>query len=204
MSADIMAVVADQRVLPVLRTGSAEEAVERALDVLDAGMSVVELTATTPDWAMALRDVRERSPAASVGLGTVTDATTARAAIEAGAAFLVSPWPSSEVRQVADVAQVQFIEGAFSPHEVAAGAMRGPVKIFPAHAVGPEYVRSMLQLLPKALLVPTGGIALEEVPVWVEAGAVAVGVGGDLFKGDLTSRLADLRSRLTYTQEWNT
>lgn len=203
MSPDIMAVVAHQRVLPVLRTASAAEAVKAAFEVTEVGLSVVELTATTPDWSAALREVHEGSPATSVGLGTVTDEATARAAVEEGAAFLVSPWPSSEVRRVADAAKVVFIEGAFSPREVAAAARWGPVKIFPAHAVGPDYVRSMRQLLPTALFVPTGGIALEDVPEWIEAGAVAVGVGGDLFKGDLTRRLADLRGRLADKQEWN-
>jgi 2-dehydro-3-deoxyphosphogluconate aldolase / (4S)-4-hydroxy-2-oxoglutarate aldolase len=201
MSPDIMALVAHQRVLPVLRTASAAEAVKAAFEVTEAGLSVVELTATTPDWAAALREVREGSPATSVGLGTVTDEATARTAVETGAAFLVSPWSSSEVRRVADAAKVVSIEGAFSPREVAASARWGPVKIFPAHSVGPDYVRSMRQLLPKALFVPTGGISLEDVPEWIEAGAVAVGVGSDLFRGDLTRRLADLRARLADLQE---
>ncbi len=201
MSPNVEAVLADQVVLPVLRTDSAEQAVIRALSLIDVGMSLVELTATTPDWSMALREVCERSPDTIVGLGTVTDQKTARLAIEAGASFLVSPWPSAEVREVASAADVLFIEGAFSPGEVAAVAKRGIVKVFPAHVVGPDYVRGIRQLLPDATLVPSGGIPLEDVPLWVGAGAFAVGVGSDLFSGDMPGRLAEVRSRLKNHQE---
>ncbi len=201
MSTDIEAALAHQVVLPVLRTDSAAQAVTRSFSLIEAGMSLVELTATIPDWSTALREVCERSPGTIVGLGTVTDQTTARSAIEAGASFLVSPWPSAEVREVARAADVLFIEGAFSPGEVAAVAERGIVKVFPAHVVGPEYLRGIGQLLPDATLVPSGGIPLEDVPMWVDAGAFAVGVGSDLFSGDLPGRLADVRSRLKNKQE---
>lgn len=201
MSQSVVAALAGQRVLPVLRTPSADEAVEAALSVIDVGLTVVELTATTPDWATALRKVRKNRPGSIVGVGTVTDPTTASVAMEAGASFVVSPWPSAGVRAVADAADVPFIEGALSPGEVAAAAQRGPAKVFPAHALGPDYLRSLRQLLPEAALVPTGGIALEDVPSWLAAGAVAVGVGSDLLSGDLPGRLVDVLGRIEVEKE---
>jgi 2-dehydro-3-deoxyphosphogluconate aldolase/(4S)-4-hydroxy-2-oxoglutarate aldolase len=156
---------------------------------------VVELTATTACWAEALHAVRAEPSAAAVGLGTVVDAETASAAMAAGAAFLVSPWAAPAVREVAESAGVPFLEGALSPTEIAAAAARGPVKVFPASSVGPEHLRALRPLLPAAILVPTGGIRLEDVPTWLAAGAYAVGVGADLLAGDLTERLAALRAR---------
>ena len=201
MSQSLTDALARQRVLPVVRAASAGEAVEAALVVTDAGLTMVELTATTPDWAVAVGRVRDKRPHTMIGLGTVTDAATASAAIGAGASFLVSPWPSPEVREVVGAAGIPFLEGAFSPGEVAASARRGPVKVFPAHALGPAYIRSLRQLLPTAVLVPTGGIALDEVPSWLDAGAHAVGVGSDLWMGDLSSRLARVLDPLVVEQE---
>ncbi len=195
MSREFTDELRQQCVLPVVRTASAGEAVEAALTLIDAGLTMLELTATTPDWETALVRVRDRWPHATIGLGTVTDADTARAAIEAGASFLVSPWPSPEVREFARTAGISFVEGAFSPGEVAAGVRHGPVKVFPAHALGPAYLRSLRQLLPTAMLIPTGGIALEDVPAWLDAGALAVGVGSDLWAGDTASRLAKVLQR---------
>lgn len=180
-----------QRVLPVLRTATAGEAVTAALGAVAAGLTVVELTATTPGWAQALARVRAERPGALVGIGTVTSADLAREAVDGGAAFLVSPWPVPAARAVAQAAGIAFVEGAFTPAEVADGASRGPVKVFPAHLGGPAYLRSLRQVLPDAVFVPTGGIALDDVPAWLAAGAHAVGVGGDLFRdGDAAARLA--------------
>jgi 2-dehydro-3-deoxyphosphogluconate aldolase / (4S)-4-hydroxy-2-oxoglutarate aldolase len=176
--------LAEQRVLPVLRTATVDQAVAAAGTAVDAGLTVVELTATTPGWAEALAQVRRDRPDAVVGVGTVTSVETAQTALDGGAAFLVSPWPAADVRGPAREAGVVFVEGAFSPAEVAAGAARGPVKVFPAHVGGPTYLRSLRQVLPDAVLVPTGGIALADVPAWLAAGAHAVGVGSDLFAGD--------------------
>jgi 2-dehydro-3-deoxyphosphogluconate aldolase/(4S)-4-hydroxy-2-oxoglutarate aldolase len=181
---DLLQRLADQRVLPVLRTATVSEAVTAAVTAIDAGLSVVELTATTPGWAEALAGVRRDRPDAVVGVGTVTSAALAGEALAGGAAFLVSPWPAAAVRDPAREAGVPFVEGAFTPAEVAAGAARGPVKVFPAHVGGPTYLRSLRQVLPDAVLVPTGGIKLADVPAWLAAGAHAVGVGSDLFAGD--------------------
>jgi len=190
----VLAGIGRQRVLPVLRLASAGQAVAAARTVLAAGLSVLELTATTSDWAAALQAVRAEPAATAVGLGTVTDAETARAAVSAGAAFLVSPWAAPAVREVADAAGVPLLEGALTPTEVAAAAARGPVKIFPASSVGPDHLRALRPVLPGAVLVPTGGIRLEEVPTWLAAGAYAVGVGTDLLAGDLAKRLVALHS----------
>jgi 2-dehydro-3-deoxyphosphogluconate aldolase / (4S)-4-hydroxy-2-oxoglutarate aldolase len=172
--------IAAARVLPVLRTAEAAEAARAAETLLGAGLEVVELTATIPGWADALGGLRRAYPAAVLGAGTVTTAADARRAIDAGADFLVSPYPAEEVRAVA--AGTVFLEGGFTPGEIAGAAGRGIAKLFPAHVGGPGYLRSILAVLPSARIVPTGGIALAEVPGYLAAGAYAVGVGSDLLR----------------------
>lgn len=162
---------------------------------------VVELTATTPDWPRVLPQVRRALAGAAsasgadghvesaahglggrvvIGLGTVTDGRTAEEAVRAGAGFLVSPFPAPEVRAVADAAGIPFIEGGYTPGELAASTRAGVAKLFPAAWVGPGYLRSVLEVLPGALVIPTGGIAVDRVGDWLAAGAYAVGVGGGL------------------------
>lgn len=181
-NAEIEQAIATARVLPVLRTADAAGAVRAAETLLEAGLGVVELTATTPGWAGALRDLRRARPGAVLGAGTVTTAEDARRAVEAGADFLVSPYPAEAVRAFASETGTVFLEGGFTPAEVAAASARGIAKLFPAHAGGPAYLRSILAVLPGARIVPTGGIGLSEVRDYLDAGAYAVGVGSDLVK----------------------
>jgi 2-dehydro-3-deoxyphosphogluconate aldolase / (4S)-4-hydroxy-2-oxoglutarate aldolase len=180
--ADIERAIGAARVLPVLRTPDADGAVRAAEALLDAGLGVIELTATTPGWADVLADLRRAHPAATLGAGTVTTAEDARRALDAGADFLVSPYPAEAVRSVAAGTGTAFLEGGFTPGEVAAAAGRGIAKLFPAHVGGPAYLRSVLAVLPGARIVPTGGIALSDVPAYLAAGAYAVGVGSDLVR----------------------
>jgi 2-dehydro-3-deoxyphosphogluconate aldolase/(4S)-4-hydroxy-2-oxoglutarate aldolase len=179
---DIEAAIGRARLLPVLRTADTAGAVHAAETLLDAGLSVVELTATTPGWAGALAGLRDARPDAVIGAGTVATADDARRAVDAGADFLVSPYPAAAVRAVATEAGVPFIEGGYTPGEIAAASARGIAKLFPAHAGGPAYLRSILAVLPGARVVPTGGITLADVPGYLKAGAYAVGVGSDLLK----------------------
>lgn len=178
---DFLASVRAQRVLPVLRADDADAAAGRALRLVAAGCRAVELTTTIPDWQRALEHTAaEAGDGALVGLGTVTTAEQARTATELGAVFLVSPYAAPDVRAVARDAGVPFLEGAFTPTELAAAAAHGPVKLFPAHAGGPAYLRSVRTVLPGAQIIPTGGVRLDDVDAYLRAGAAAVGVGSGL------------------------
>jgi 2-dehydro-3-deoxyphosphogluconate aldolase/(4S)-4-hydroxy-2-oxoglutarate aldolase len=175
---DFRTTLAAQRVLPVLREPDPASATARVEVLLAAGCRVVELTTSTRDWPTALANCVR--PDALIGVGTVTTAAQARTAIDGGAAFLVSPYPSPEVRAVAAAAGVLFVEGGFTPGEIAAAASRGPAKVFPAHVGGPTFIRSLRAVLPDALLIPTGGISGSQVDEYLAAGAFAVGVGSGL------------------------
>ncbi|MEU3727635.1 bifunctional 4-hydroxy-2-oxoglutarate aldolase/2-dehydro-3-deoxy-phosphogluconate aldolase [Streptomyces sp. NPDC031705] len=199
MSCHPYAVLAAQRLLPVLRSADAGQAERATRELLGAGCRAVELTTSTPGWVRAvaraagMRDARGRR--AVIGVGTVTTTAQAEDALDAGAAFLVSPYPAPEAREAASRRGVPFVEGGFTPGEIAAAVRRaGAAKVFPAHVGGPDFIRSLRAVLPDALLVPTGGIRPGEVRRWLDAGASAVGIGSGLpaDPGELAALFAEL------------
>jgi 2-dehydro-3-deoxyphosphogluconate aldolase/(4S)-4-hydroxy-2-oxoglutarate aldolase len=163
-------------VVPVVREESADEARSVAAWLIEQGLEVVELTASTPGWERAVGSLED----VIVGVGTLRTREDAQRAVAAGARFLVTPCPAPDVRAVADAANVPLLEGGFTPGEVLAAADRGIAKLFPAHVGGTALLRSILALSPGARIVPTGGIGLADVPAWLDAGAYAVGIGSEL------------------------
>lgn len=199
MSCHPYAALTAQRLLPVLRNADADEAVRHTTALLAAGCRAVELTTSTPGWAGAVARTAPLSDAhgrpALIGVGTVTTAEDATAALDAGAAFLVSPYPVPEVRAVASERGAVFIEGGFTPGEIASAVRSsGAAKVFPAHVGGPQFIRSLKAVLPDALIIPTGGIRPGEVRDWLAAGASAVGIGNGLpaDAGQLAAVFAEL------------
>lgn len=184
------------RVLPVLRLATADAAAELARELADAGLKALELTATTPGWEELLATLRPELPLIVLGVGTVTNAAGAERAVAAGADFLVSPHAAPGVRRIASAADVLFVEGGFSPGEVAAAAAQGPAKLFPASVGGPAYLRSLLAIMPAASIIPTGGIGVGDVPAYLAAGAFAVGVGSDLLADGAGERAHALLERI--------
>jgi 2-dehydro-3-deoxyphosphogluconate aldolase / (4S)-4-hydroxy-2-oxoglutarate aldolase len=173
--------LAVQRVLPVLRTPDPTDTIAMVTRLLTAGCQVVELTTSTHDWQAALAEcVRLAENSALIGIGTITTAADATTAINAGAAFLVSPYPAPGVRTTATSAGIPFVEGGYTPAEIASAAAFGPAKVFPAHVGGPAFIRSLRAILPTAQLIPTGGIAIDDVDDYLAAGALAVGIGSGL------------------------
>jgi 2-dehydro-3-deoxyphosphogluconate aldolase/(4S)-4-hydroxy-2-oxoglutarate aldolase len=163
-------------VVPVVREDVADEALSVATWLIEQGLEVVELTASTPGWERAVGAL----DGVVVGVGTLRTREDAARAVAAGAHFLVTPCPAPDVRAVADAAGLALLEGGFTPGEVLAATDRGIAKLFPAHVGGPALMRSILALSPGARIVPTGGIRLADVPAWLDAGAYAVGVGSEL------------------------
>ncbi|MER7463693.1 bifunctional 4-hydroxy-2-oxoglutarate aldolase/2-dehydro-3-deoxy-phosphogluconate aldolase [Streptomyces sp. NPDC097981] len=185
MSCHLYDAMAAQCLLPVLRNADADEAVHRTTALLAAGCRTVELTTSTPGWAEAvartapLADAYGR--AALIGVGTVTTTADAETALDAGAAFLISPYPAPEARAVAARRRAVLVEGGFTPGEIASAVRHaGAAKVFPAHVGGPQFLRSLRAVLPGALFIPTGGIRPGEIREWLAAGAAAVGIGSGL------------------------
>ena len=170
-----------QRVVPVLRLPSSGDT-ERAVDCLaEAGFRIFEITLTTPG-AIALIDRLARRADWLVGAGTVLDHAAARACVDAGAQFLVSPCVVPSVARIAHDADRAALIGGFSPGEILAAHREGAdvVKVFPAATGGPEHLRAVHAVFPDILLCPTGGVSLQNLDAWFAAGAAIVGVGNNI------------------------
>ena len=189
-------------VVAVLRApeASAYEPVVRTL--VESGVFCIELTLTTPGTIEILPTLRRSlSPEAEIGVGTILTDTAARAAIDAGARFLVTPNTNSGV--IAAARGIPVLAGAFTPSEAHANMAGGAaaVKLFPATVLGPSIVAHLHGPFPTMPLMPSGGVTLDDVPAWIEAGAVAVSLGGPLVGdafagGDLSALAARARRAL--------
>ena len=156
----------------------------RVVDAIaEGGVRAIEVTMTVPG-AVELIGTLARSlpPEILLGAGTVTDAATARAVIEAGARYVVSPVFRREVIAACHERGVAAAPGCFTPTEIldAHDAGADVVKVFPATALGPQYIKDVRAPLPQLRLMPTGGVSLDNAGDWIRAGAVAVGVGSAL------------------------
>ena len=170
--------------VPVIRADSAEIAVRVTEALVEGGIRTIEITMTVPDALLAIRSVASRfGQDILLGAGTVTDRTMAVGALEAGAEFLVCPCLVPEVIASAQERGVAVLPGAMTPTEVfSAWSLGGDiVKVFPAsHAGGAGYLKALKGPFPEIDLLPTGGVNLDTIAGFIEAGAVAVGVGGEL------------------------
>jgi 2-dehydro-3-deoxyphosphogluconate aldolase / (4S)-4-hydroxy-2-oxoglutarate aldolase len=191
-------------VVAILRAATADRFAEVARVLRDAGVRNLELTLTSRGALAAFAGVRAELPdGVLLGVGTVRSAADVDAAVDAGAAYLVTPLLRPEVVARAVQRQVPVIAGALTPSEIDAAWAAGAaaVKVFPVSAVGgPAYVTAVRAPLPEVPLVPTGGVGLDDVGAYLAAGAVAVGGGSPLLGdagqagGDL-DRLADRARR---------
>jgi 2-dehydro-3-deoxyphosphogluconate aldolase / (4S)-4-hydroxy-2-oxoglutarate aldolase len=195
---DVMVRIAAVRVVAIVRADSAGTAEQVGRAVLDGGLDVVEVALTTPDGLEALRVLAADAPDAVLGAGTVLDAATARLAILAGARFIVSPGLHPGVVETAHRYGAAVLPGAQTPTEVerALSAGADAVKVFPAAQLGPGWLSAVRAALPHAPLVPTGGITPDTAGQWLDAGALAVGVGGALTAGGDTDVTARTRALL--------
>jgi 2-dehydro-3-deoxyphosphogluconate aldolase/(4S)-4-hydroxy-2-oxoglutarate aldolase len=149
----------------------------------DGGVRALEVTMTVPGAVDLIRTLASSLPDGFLlGAGTVTDAATARAVIDAGARFVVGPVFRPEVIAACHERDVAAIPGCFSPTEIFAAHECGAdiVKVFPATMLGPQFLKDVRAPLPQVKLMPTGGVTLDNAGDWIRAGSVAVGLGSAL------------------------
>lgn len=164
-----------------LQDGSKLRAVVNAL--ARGGITALEVTMTVPRAIELIAEIAPSLPPGFLlGAGTVVDPDTARAAVKAGARYIVSPVFRPAVVEAAHASGAAAMPGCFSPTEILAAWDAGAdvVKVFPATALGPAYFKDLKGPMPQVRLMPTGGVSLENAAEWIRAGAVAVGVGGAL------------------------
>ena len=170
--------------IPVIRADAAQTALRIAETLVEAGLSILEITMTVPAaTTVAATLARRFGSSITLGAGTITSPAMADEAVAAGCVFLVTPCLLPEVVAAGHRRDTPVICGALTPTEVLSASLAGAdlVKVFPAStAGGPAYIRALRGPFPSIDLVATGGISLESVGAYFEAGVVALGVGGEL------------------------
>ncbi len=183
---EIVEKIIDSGIVAVIRADSPSKAVELCRACKEGGIVAIEVTFSVPHATEVIQQIdREMGDQILLGAGTVLDPYTAKIAIEAGAKYIVAPNLSEETALLCNKHRVPYIPGVLTPTEIVKALELGVplIKLFPASAVGPSYIKAIHGPLPQAKIMPTGGVELENVKEWIKAGAVAVGVGGGLTKG---------------------
>lgn len=184
LAAGVISIVwlpAPDNLLPVLRA------------IRDGGVSAIDLSLTTPDAIRCLESARNKLDRDSIlGVGDVLTAEAARQAIRAGAQFLSAPNFDPAVVRLCREAGIPVIPGALTASEIVGSWEAGAslVKVFPAGPLGPQYIRTVHESLPHISLLPAGGVSLDTVAAYIQAGAAALGVGSDIVSQALIERQA--------------
>lgn len=193
-----MALIEETGVIAIMRANSPDQLLAAADALKAGGVNAIEVTMTTPGALDVIRQATAKYGADVLfGVGSVLDAETARAAILAGAQFVVCPTLSLETIALCKRYSVPVVPGAFSPTEVLTAWEAGAdmVKLFPASIGGPEFLKAIKAPLPQVKLVPVGGVDLDTTADFIRAGAAVVGVGGAL----VNQRLLDSEDFATIT-----
>jgi len=168
-----------ERMVAIVRATEADDAVRVGRALLACGVHLVEVTLTTRDALAAIETLRMDAPdPAMIGAGTVLTKRQAHDAVDAGAQFLVTP----AVTEAIEGAEVPVLAGAYTASEAYAAMAAGAtaVKLFPASAGGPAYLKALRDPFPTIPFVPVGGVTLDQVAPYLIAGAIALGVGGPI------------------------
>ena len=175
--------VLDRVIVAVIRAESPDLLVDVAEALLAGGVEVMEVTFTVPRAMQVLEQVAGKlGSRVLLGAGTVLDAQTARAAILAGAEFIVAPTVNLEVIETCRRYSKLVMPGALTPTEILTAWQAGAdiVKVFPSELTGPKYLKLINAPLPQVRLMPTGGVNLDSAIDYLKAGACALGIGGSL------------------------
>lgn len=188
--------IVDAGLVAIVRAESTDQAERIAEACAAGGVAAMEITFTVPGALDVIAHVAKSAKTRNIllGAGTVLDPETARAAILAGAHFIVSPSLNPETAKLCNRYQVPYMPGAATMGEIVAAMECGSdiVKVFPGELFGPTFIKAAKGPLPQASLMPTGGVSLENVGEWIEAGSVAVGVGSHLTAGAKTGNFGSI------------
>jgi 2-dehydro-3-deoxyphosphogluconate aldolase/(4S)-4-hydroxy-2-oxoglutarate aldolase len=183
-SKEILAFITEVGIVPIVRTSSAEGAIQAVEAIYNGGVRAAEITMTVPGAIHALEKLADRFGGKLIlGAGTVLDPETARACMLAGAEFFVTPSLRLSTIEMAKRYSKVICPGALTPTEVLAAWEAGAdmVKIFPCGNVGgPKYIKALKGPFPQIEMIPTGGVNLETTGDFLKAGACAVAVGSEL------------------------
>ncbi|MDF2714602.1 MAG: ketohydroxyglutarate aldolase [Paenibacillus sp.] len=182
--------IAEEGVVAVLRGDTPEEVVRMAEQAIAGGIKVIEVTMTVPFALRAIEELAKRYSSAKpgsdnyaiIGVGTVLDPETARAAILSGGEFVVGPSLNPDTVALCNRYRIPVMPGVMTIQEIQSALELGVdiVKLFPGNLYSPSMIKAIKGPMPQANIMPTGGVSLTNLGEWIKAGAVAVGIGSDL------------------------
>lgn len=181
---DVLRIIREVGVVPVVRAASADEATQVIEAVTAGGVNIFEVTMTVPGAVNLIKNlVAKFGETALIGAGTVLTPEQAQECIAAGAKFVISPVLNLETIKICNESNVAVMPGALTPTEIVTAWNAGAdlIKVFPAGALGgANYIKSLKAPLPQIKIIPTGGVSLKTAADFIKAGAYALGVGADL------------------------
>ena len=184
----ICADIIDEGLVAIVRVPRTELALPLAKALVGGGIRAVELPMTIPNALDAIREIdRELGNDILLGVGTVIDDNTCRAAIDAGAKYVISPVTKPSLVEAAHALDRPVMLGAYTPTEAQTAHEAGSdfIKIFPADTLGPGYIKALLAPLTHLRIIPTGGVNLDTMESFLAAGSAALGIGSSLLKKDI-------------------
>lgn len=179
-----------QRVIAVIRTSQLSIGRQMAMAMAAGGILLIEITWNSADAPELIRQLRRELPQCIIGTGTILNQEQLRQAIEVGVEFIFTPHVDTTLINDGVAANVPIVPGALSPSEIvtAWNAGASSVKVFPIQAVGgANYIKALQAPLGQIPLIPTGGVTLENAQEFIAAGAIAVGLSGELFPKSLVN-----------------
>jgi len=180
---DIIERILNPGIVAIIRADSSEQLLAAAEALYEGGVTGMEVTMTTPNALGVISDVARRfGSKVLIGVGSVLDTETCRAALLAGAEFVVTPITRPEVISLCNRYGKPIASGAYTPTEALTAYESGAdfIKIFPADQLGPRYIKNILAPMPQLQIIPTGGVTVETAASFIEAGCVALAAGSSL------------------------
>ena len=185
---DVLAAFEKHKAVAILRLHDGDDVIPVAEALIKGGIKMIELTLTTPkalekiEELCAIYEGKKAKSGVVIGAGSVLSAQDVKRVVKAGASFVVSPIFKKEIIEEAQKRDTVVMCGAFTPTEILRASEAGSdvVKVFPADMVSPAYFKAVLAPMPHLRMMPTGGVTLTNAGEWLNAGAVAVGIGGAL------------------------
>lgn len=201
---EILLEIKESGMVAVVRGETVEEANAIVEKCIDGGIKAIELTFTVPFAHRVIEELaRKYGDQIILGAGTVLDSETARIAILSGAQFIVSPNFNPEVTRLCNRYRKASMAGILTIGE-AVSAMEAGVdvlKLFPGDLFGPAFIKDIKGPIPYAQIMPTGGVSVDNAAEWIRAGAVAVGAGSSLMKGDVRANAAAFMEQIKLARE---
>lgn len=197
---EIISQLLTQKLVVVIRGNTEEEAYEASKACIAGGITAIEIAYSNNKASQVIEHLTNdyiNSKNVIVGAGTVLDAVTARMAILAGAKFIVSPTFSAETAKICNLYAIPYLPGCMTLTEITTALEYGCelVKLFPGRTIGQDFISSIKAPLPQVQVMVTGGVNSENAKEWFQAGASAIGIGGEFNKLALEGRFQDITTR---------